>query len=177
MPACRPLHVVADWKTTKNFADGCAAHLSGGTFAGGNVALPDGGAFVIEGTSFEGDTTLESNHHCNIGVTGLLCSPTYIFAQVRPALACARARARIWRMGTGTDLGDGHGHNYGHGVAPSMFHLWARRGSEHVPLASRRPVKLLHPLVASPPSPAVTSALGPSTGALGCDEQPLDVLS
>ena len=73
MPACRPLHVVADWKTTKNFADGCAAHLSGGTFAGGNVALPDGGAFVIEGTSFEGDTTLEYNHHCNIGVTGLLC--------------------------------------------------------------------------------------------------------
>ena len=29
------------WKTTKNFHDGCSAHLRGGVFAGGNVALPD----------------------------------------------------------------------------------------------------------------------------------------
>ena len=78
------------WKTTKNFHDGCSAHLEGGVFAGGNMALPDQAAFIIEGTTFSGDTTLESNHHCHVGVTGVLCFPTYIFSNVRWAVTSAR---------------------------------------------------------------------------------------
>ena len=48
------------WKTTKNAADGCSAHIFGGLFAGGNVGLPDQAAFLIEATRFEGDTALEA---------------------------------------------------------------------------------------------------------------------
>ena len=29
------------WKETKNFADGCSAHILGGTYRSGNMALPD----------------------------------------------------------------------------------------------------------------------------------------
>ena len=78
------------WKTTKNFHDGCSAHLSGGLFSGGNVALPDQAAFIIERTRFTGDTTIESNHHCNVGVTGVLCSPTYIFDRVEWSVTSSR---------------------------------------------------------------------------------------
>ena len=78
------------WKTTKNAADGCSAHLRGGLFAGGNVGLPDQAAFLIEGTRFEGDTTLEADHHCDEGVTGVLCSPTYVFVNVEWAVTAAR---------------------------------------------------------------------------------------
>ena len=70
------------WKTSKNFADGCSAHLAGGHFAEGNVALPDQSAFVIERTSFAGHVALEANHHCNVGVTGVLCMPTYVLDRV-----------------------------------------------------------------------------------------------
>ena len=70
------------WKTTKNFADGCSAHLLGGEWAGGNVALPDQAAFLIEGASVYGDTALEANHHCDVGVTGVLCMPTYVLVGV-----------------------------------------------------------------------------------------------
>ena len=78
------------WKTSKNFADGCSAHLRGGAFSGGTVALPDQAAFIIEGTSFTGDTSLESNHHCNVGVTGVLCSPTYVLHGVEWAVSSSR---------------------------------------------------------------------------------------
>lgn len=71
------------WKSTKNFANGCGAHISGGSFSGGNMALPDQGAFVIEQATFTGHVSLESNHHCNVGVTGALCAPTYVFDRVR----------------------------------------------------------------------------------------------
>ena len=71
------------WKETKSFADGCAAHVKGGTFVGGNMALPDGTAFIIEEAAFRGDLRFEANHHCGEnGNTGALCSPTYIFHKV-----------------------------------------------------------------------------------------------
>jgi hypothetical protein len=67
------------WKTTKNFNDGCSSHIKDGIFSNGNMALPDQGSIIIENTRFEGRVTMESNHHCNEGVTGVLCSPVYIF--------------------------------------------------------------------------------------------------
>jgi hypothetical protein len=61
------------YKETKNFADGCSAHVTQSHFRGGNLALPGGhGTFVIEHTHFAGDIHLESSHHC-----GHLCMPTY----------------------------------------------------------------------------------------------------
>lgn len=71
-------------------ADGCSAHLLGGVYRGGNVALPDMAAFVIERVSFEGDVSLEATHHCNVGVTGVLCSPTYVFDRVTWRATSAR---------------------------------------------------------------------------------------
>ena len=78
------------WKTTKPFTDGCSAHISSGRFADGTMALPDQAAFIIERTNFGGDTTLESNHHCNVGVTGMLCQPTYVLDRVVWASTAAR---------------------------------------------------------------------------------------
>jgi hypothetical protein len=65
------------WKSTKNFANGCASHLKGGLYSDNSLALPDGSTFVIN-AQFEGPISLESNHHCNVGVTGFHCYPTYI---------------------------------------------------------------------------------------------------
>ena len=46
------------------------------------MALPDApGAFIIENVVFE-NTVLEANHHCSIGITGILCSPIYVLMQV-----------------------------------------------------------------------------------------------
>ena len=78
------------WKTTKNMADGCAAHIYGGLFTGGNVGLPDQAAVLIERTTFEGKTWIEMDHHCDIGVTGSLCSPTYVFVNVQWRVTSAR---------------------------------------------------------------------------------------
>ena len=91
------------WKTTKNFEDGCSAHLKDGAaapvhaawacsaldaahgmvcglwrclqgyYSGGNLALPDHAAFLMENVHFDGRISLEANHHCNEGVTGVLC--------------------------------------------------------------------------------------------------------
>ena len=71
------------WKESKNMADGCSAHLLGGLFQDGNVALPDvRGTFLMDGVSFRGQITMEANHHCGAGgsgaITGLLCNPQYI---------------------------------------------------------------------------------------------------
>lgn len=49
------------WKETKNFADGCAAHISDAYYAHGNMALPDQGTFIIERTTFDYWVTLETN--------------------------------------------------------------------------------------------------------------------
>lgn len=70
------------WKETKNFADGCSAHISDGYYADGNMALPDMAAFIIEDTVFTGGMSFEANHHCNVGVTGFLCMPTYVLSNV-----------------------------------------------------------------------------------------------
>jgi hypothetical protein len=75
------------WKTTKNSADGCAAHLSGGLWRDGNVGLPDQATFVIDGARFEGQSWLEANHHCGESgglncATGVLCMPTYVLHNV-----------------------------------------------------------------------------------------------
>jgi hypothetical protein len=63
------------WKETKNFANGCSAHITGGYYAKGNMALPDQGTFIIEDTTFGDGVMLEANHHCNVGTTGVLCMP------------------------------------------------------------------------------------------------------
>ena len=71
------------WKSTKPFADSCSSHIKGGTFAHGQMALPDApGAFIIEDVVFN-DAVLEANHHCSIGITGILCSPTYVLKNVQ----------------------------------------------------------------------------------------------
>ena len=70
------------WKETKGFEDGCSAHITGGHYANGNMALPDQSTFIIEHTTFEDNVSLEANHHCNVGVTGVLCMPQYIMHKV-----------------------------------------------------------------------------------------------
>ena len=44
-----------------------------GYYSGGNLALPDHAAFLMENVHFDGRISLEANHHCNEGVTGVLC--------------------------------------------------------------------------------------------------------
>ena len=46
------------------------------------MGLPDQAAFLIERASFEGQVELEADHHCDEGVTGVLCAPTYVFVDV-----------------------------------------------------------------------------------------------
>ena len=70
------------WKETKNFENGCSAHLKRGKYSRGNLALPDIGTFIIEDTFVE-NATFESAHHCNIGTTGYLCFPQYMLHHVR----------------------------------------------------------------------------------------------
>ena len=70
------------WKESKSFADKCSALLSGGYYRYGNMALPDQGTFIIENTKFDGRVSLEANHHCNVGHTGVLCMPQYILHDV-----------------------------------------------------------------------------------------------
>jgi hypothetical protein len=71
------------WKETKNFVDGCSAHIKDGYYAGTQASgflLPSGhGTLIIENTQFANLVTLVSSHHCNVGVTGVLCMPTYVF--------------------------------------------------------------------------------------------------
>ena len=70
------------WKESKNFADGCSAHVSSSYFTDGNLALPDSAAFIIENSVVTGYSSFETNHHCNEGSTGFLCSPTYVLSNV-----------------------------------------------------------------------------------------------
>mmetsp|Transcript_32276 Transcript_32276/g.67849 ORF Transcript_32276/g.67849 Transcript_32276/m.67849 type:complete len:1275 (+) Transcript_32276:77-3901(+) len=71
------------WKETKNFQNGCSAHVTSSSYAGGNLALPDQATFLIENTLFGQGVSLEANHHCNVGTTGILCFPTYMFHNVQ----------------------------------------------------------------------------------------------
>jgi len=70
------------WKETNNFADLCSAHISNSYYNNGNIALPDMAGMIIENTIFTGNVQLETNHHCNDGITGFLCMPTYILDNV-----------------------------------------------------------------------------------------------
>jgi len=70
------------WKETKKFENGCSAHVTKSHFANGNMALPDQGTFIIEDTTFGDNVSLEPNHHCNVGRTGLLCMPQYVLHRV-----------------------------------------------------------------------------------------------
>jgi hypothetical protein len=70
------------WKETNDFSDGCSAHITNSDYQGGNIALPDMGAFIIENTVFTGSSYMEAAHHCNIGVTGYICMPSYILSNV-----------------------------------------------------------------------------------------------
>jgi len=70
------------WKESKSFADKCSAFLSGGYYKSGNLALPDQGTLIIEDTKFDGHISLEFNHHCNVGVTGVLCFPQYVLHNI-----------------------------------------------------------------------------------------------
>ena len=59
------------WKETKNFQDGCSAHIADSFYEAGNLALPGGhGTFILENMVFNNRVHFESSHHCNVGVTG-----------------------------------------------------------------------------------------------------------
>ena len=47
------------------------------------MALPDQATFLIENTVFGRGVSLEANHHCNVGTTGVLCFPTYMLHNVQ----------------------------------------------------------------------------------------------
>ncbi|CAF1453777.1 unnamed protein product [Adineta steineri] len=72
------------WKETKNFQDGCSAHIADSFYDSGNLALPGGhGAFILENMIFNNRVHFESSHHCRVGVTGVLCMPTYVFVNMK----------------------------------------------------------------------------------------------
>jgi hypothetical protein len=68
------------WKESKNVADECSAMVLDSYSKDVHYALPDvRGTMLIENTIFEGRIFFEANHHCGVGVTGMLCNPQYIF--------------------------------------------------------------------------------------------------
>jgi hypothetical protein len=69
------------WKETKNFEDGCSAHISESFYGNGNLALPDQATVILQDTVLE-NVSLEANHHCKVGTTGYLCMPQYILHNV-----------------------------------------------------------------------------------------------
>jgi hypothetical protein len=86
------------WKETRNFKDGCSAHIADLFYDSGNLALPGGhGAFILENMTFNNQVHFESSHHCQSGVTGgrwcdllilvthsvVLCMPTYVFVNMK----------------------------------------------------------------------------------------------
>jgi len=71
------------WKETKNFKNGCGAHLMSGYYGSGNMALPDQATFIMENTVFGPGAQIEACHHCNVGSEGFLCQPQYILHNVR----------------------------------------------------------------------------------------------
>jgi hypothetical protein len=53
------------WKDTKNFQDGCSAHIADSYYEKGNLALPGGhGSFILENMVFNNQIHFESAHHC-----------------------------------------------------------------------------------------------------------------
>eukprot|EP00551_Chaetoceros_affinis_P006400 CAMPEP_0203682988 /NCGR_PEP_ID=MMETSP0090-20130426/47288_1 /ASSEMBLY_ACC=CAM_ASM_001088 /TAXON_ID=426623 /ORGANISM="Chaetoceros affinis, Strain CCMP159" /LENGTH=1506 /DNA_ID=CAMNT_0050552109 /DNA_START=94 /DNA_END=4614 /DNA_ORIENTATION=+ len=82
------------WKETKGFEDGCSSHITNSYYADGNLALPDQSTFIIQDTLFENSVSLEANHHCNVGNTGVLCMPQYILHAVK--WKANRDRKWVW---------------------------------------------------------------------------------
>ena len=54
------------WKESNGHVNGCSAHLTGGSYAQGTMALPDQATFLIENTVFGQGTSLEAAHHVSI---------------------------------------------------------------------------------------------------------------
>ena len=71
------------WKTSKSFADGCSALFKDSYYSRGNMALPDEGTFLFENVVMDGPVSLEANHHCDVGSTGVLCQPHYVMTNVK----------------------------------------------------------------------------------------------
>lgn len=69
------------WKETKNFEDGCAAHIANSFYSNGKLALPDQATVILQDMVME-NVVLEANHHCQVGSTGYLCMPQYILHNV-----------------------------------------------------------------------------------------------
>ncbi len=93
------------WKETKNFQDGCSAHLSDSYFEEGNMALPGGhGTFILEDLIFKNKVSFESAHHCNEGPTGVLCMPTYLFVNMS-WIGEAKKPSITWHSGKITNNG------------------------------------------------------------------------
>jgi hypothetical protein len=69
------------WKETKNFEDGCSAHITQSYYMDGNLALPDQATVILQDMVLD-NVFLEANHHCHVGVTGFLCMPQYILHNV-----------------------------------------------------------------------------------------------
>ena len=113
------------WKETKNFANGCASHIVDSYYANGNLALPDQSTFIIERTTFAQDVRLEANHHCNVGITGVLCMPQYILHEIQ--WQNANDRNWIWFQYFDTQ---GHGANQHHGGVFSLSPPDAQRAQE-----------------------------------------------
>ncbi|KAL6070194.1 G8 domain-containing protein [Balamuthia mandrillaris] len=89
-------------KETKNFADGCSAHFKNYLFEAGTAALASGhGTILFEDCTFKGNFKFESNHHCDIGVTGVLCNPQYIF--IRPTFELTSSVWIDWNAGESPD--------------------------------------------------------------------------
>jgi len=72
------------WKTTKSFADGCSSHIKDSLIDKSGVRVPDtAGAFIMENVDVRGYPAFIPHHHCNTLDTGMLCSATYVFDEVR----------------------------------------------------------------------------------------------
>lgn len=64
---------------------------------------PDQSTFIMEDTWFGDGVQLEANHHCMVGVTGVLCFPQYVFHNV---IWKSTAAARwMWFQGASTNYG------------------------------------------------------------------------
>ena len=58
---------------SKNMADRCSATVLDSHFGHGFLSLPDvRGTLLIENSTFRGQARFGANHHCGVGVTGML---------------------------------------------------------------------------------------------------------
>lgn len=71
---------------------------------------PDQATFIIEDTTFGDSAELEASHHCNVGVTGVLCFPQYVMHNVHWKNS---ATSRWIRFQDGNN--QGHNANQNHG--------------------------------------------------------------